>query len=105
MELVIALLAIGVTVAIILYLTRDVYDDKSPLEEYLVGKKESVEVSDVKVTKKPKLPTKPKLLEMTKAQIEEVGREFGIELDKRKTKDNMIEQLKTEFKAAQKVSK
>jgi len=30
---------------------------------------------------------------MTKAKIEELGRELGIELDKRKTKDNMIKDL------------
>ena len=40
-----------------------------------------------------KLPTADELKKMTKAKIEELGRELGIELDKRKTKDNMIKDL------------
>lgn len=96
MELVIAILAIAVTVGIIFYVTRD--KDSSPVEEALVSDTAKVEVSDVKVTEKPKLPTKAKLTAMTKAQIEELGREFNIELDKRKTKDNMIADLKAGHK-------
>jgi len=41
-----------------------------------------------------KLPG-PKALEgMTKAKLEELGREHGVELDKRKTKANMIADLR-----------
>jgi hypothetical protein len=32
-------------------------------------------------------------MKLTKAKIEEVGREFGVELDKRKTKANMVKQF------------
>lgn len=45
-----------------------------------------------------KLPTKSKLQAMKKAAIEELAREFGVELDKRKTKDNMIADLQKEVK-------
>jgi hypothetical protein len=45
-----------------------------------------------------KLPTKSKLSAMKKAELEELGREFGIELDKRKTKDSMIVDLQKEAK-------
>jgi len=45
-----------------------------------------------------KLPTKSKLTAMKKAELEELGREFGVELDKRKTKDNMIADLQKEVK-------
>jgi len=45
-----------------------------------------------------KLPTKSKLSAMKKAELEELGREFGVELDKRKTKDNMIADLQKEVK-------
>ena len=41
-----------------------------------------------------KLPTPAKLKAQTKTQLEELGREFGIELDKRKNKDKMIADLK-----------
>lgn len=51
---------------------------------------------------KAKLPTAAKLKALTKAQLEELGREFGVELDKRKTKDNMIAELKKGTKANQK---
>ena len=41
-----------------------------------------------------KLPTKAQLDKLTKAGLEELGREFGLELDKRKTKANMIVDFK-----------
>ena len=41
-----------------------------------------------------KLPTTKALEGMTKAKLEELGREHGVELDKRKTKANMIADLK-----------
>jgi len=49
-----------------------------------------------------KLPTPAKLKAQTKDQLEELGREFGIELDKRKKKDNMIADLKAGVKSQQK---
>ena len=39
------------------------------------------------------LPSKDDLKKLTKTKLEELGREFNIELDKRKTKANMIEDL------------
>lgn len=45
---------------------------------------------------KPEMPSEAELKKMTKAKIEEVGREFGVELDKRKTKANMIADLKSQ---------
>ena len=51
----------------------------------------------------PKTPAKPKadslpsdsaLNGLTKAKLEELGRDHGVELDKRKTKANMIADLK-----------
>jgi len=56
------------------------------------------EVKEKVAEVKAKLPTAAKLKALTKAQLEELGREFGIELDKRKTKDNMIAELKSEHK-------
>ena len=49
-----------------------------------------------------KVPTPAKLKAQTKAQLEELGREFGIELDKRKNKDKMIADLKAGVKAQSK---
>jgi len=40
-----------------------------------------------------KLPSADELKKLTKAKLEELGREFGVELDKRKTKANMIKEL------------
>ena len=40
---------------------------------------------------------KSELTKMTKAQLETLGREKGIELDKRKTKAKLIEQLYNEL--------
>ena len=39
------------------------------------------------------LPAAEQLKKMNKAQIEEIGRQNGIELDRRKTKSNMITDL------------
>jgi len=56
------------------------------------------EVKEKVAEVKAKLPTAAKLKALTKAQLEDLGREFGIELDKRKTKDKMIADLKSEHK-------
>ena len=44
------------------------------------------------------LPGDADLNKLTKAKLEELGREFGVELDKRKTKANMITDLKAQAK-------
>lgn len=44
------------------------------------------------------LPTANELKKLTKAKLEELGRELGVELDKRKTKDNMIKELQEKAK-------
>jgi|TARA_R110000803_G_scaffold42597_2_gene91217 hypothetical protein len=49
-----------------------------------------------------KLPTPAKLKALTKTALEELGRDFGVELDKRKNKDSMIADLKKGAKAQQK---
>jgi len=46
------------------------------------------------------LPSAAQLKKLTKAKIEELGREVGIELDRRQTKDNMIKELNKEVKKA-----
>jgi hypothetical protein len=45
---------------------------------------------------KPQVPSDAELKKMTKAQIEQVARGLGVELDKRKTKVNMIADLKSQ---------
>lgn len=45
------------------------------------------------ITKKIEIKTKSQLLAMTKDKLEEHGRTIGIELDKRKTKNALVEQL------------
>ena len=44
--------------------------------------------------------TKASLSKLTKAQIEEKGREFGIEVDKRKKKDKLISEVLAASKKA-----
>ena len=67
----------------------DIDDAKKAVDNVVEGVK-----ADVK-----KLPSLAKLKAQTKAQLEELGREFGVELDKRKTKDKMIADLKAGVKA------
>lgn len=59
---------------------------------------EEVKVELDKVTPKPKLPTTKVLEGMTKAKLEETGREYGVELDRRMTKANMIKDLRAKYK-------
>ena len=47
-------------------------------------------------TKAEKPLTKAQLSKMTKAQLETLGREFGIEVDRRKKKDDIVQEV---FKA------
>ena len=70
----------------------DIDDAKKAVDNVVEGVK-----ADVK-----KLPSLAKLKAQTKAQLEELGREFGVELDKRKTKDKMIADLKAGVKAQKK---
>ncbi len=46
-----------------------------------------------------KVPTKTALLKLTKANIEVEAREHGIELDARKTKENMVADFQKQAKA------
>lgn len=43
-------------------------------------------------------PTKEQLAKLTKAQLEERGRELGVELDKRKKKADLVDQLHAALK-------
>lgn len=83
-------------------------------DEAVADLKEEVEEAEVKVdaaveqveeevkTLIDKLPSKSKLLSMTKAQLAEFAQQLGIELDKRKTKEVMIAELKEQHKLANK---
>ena len=51
------------------------------------------EVKTKKPTTKVKRPTKKELSKLTKSSLEAMGREHGIELDKRLTKDKLVNQL------------
>jgi hypothetical protein len=44
--------------------------------------------------------TKASLTKLTKANLEEKGREFGIEVDKRQTKDKIVSQVLAASKKA-----
>ena len=48
--------------------------------------------NEVKPKKKSK-PTKKALSKLTKAELEKMGRQHGIELDRRLTKDKLVAQL------------
>ena len=56
--------------------------------------------SDVIVEKavKAKVKIAKDVAKMTKAKIEEHGRDLGVELDRRMTKSNMIKDLKSKLK-------
>jgi hypothetical protein len=51
--------------------------------------------TSVKVTEIKGVPTDSQINRMTKLQLEELGREFGIELDRRKKKATLVEEIKS----------
>ena len=46
------------------------------------------------------LPTKAQLMKLTKAKIDELAAEVGIELDRRQTKEKMVAELQKQAKKA-----
>jgi len=56
-------------------------------------KKKVVKKVAPKVAKKPKKTTKAELSKLTKVQLEELGRQKGIELDRRLSKAKLVAQL------------
>ena len=95
MELIIIGLALVVGVAYWMYNNHDKVEDIVEEVEDAVDEIED-KIDEVKQKVKDKLddiPTKEELKKLTKAKLEELGRDLGVELDKRKTKDNMIKEL------------
>ena len=66
-----------------------------PAEDIVVAKP-VIKAGIVKQAKKIAFPTTKVLKGLTKVQIEELARNHGIELDRRKTKVNMIADFKKE---------
>ena len=62
----------------------------TPTPEPVVEKPVEVE----KVSEFPQIYTKQDLMKMTKVELEEVGRTYGIELDRRLTHAKLVVQLK-----------
>ena len=95
MELIIIGLALVIGVAWWMYDNHDKVEDIVEDVEDAVDEIED-KIDEVKQKVKDKLddiPTKEELKKLTKAKLEELGRDLGVELDKRKTKDNMIKEL------------
>tara|TARA_B100001057_G_scaffold24256_1_gene22393 strand:+ start:1595 stop:1846 length:252 start_codon:yes stop_codon:yes gene_type:complete len=72
------------------------------------GEKKTLKLSDYVANKKRKVaplilvPSKADMSKMTKAKLEEMGRNHGIELDKRLTKDKLVTQLRKHMNAKNK---
>jgi len=64
-------------------------------------KKKGLKLSDHVAQKKPLLlvPSKADLKKLTKAELEANGRKNGLELDKRLTKDKLVNQLHKHLKS------
>lgn len=74
-----------------------------PVEPIVEPKKAAVakgpkKTVTAKAVSKPAKPTKAALGKLTKAQLEEKGREIGIELDKRKKKADLVDQVYAQLK-------
>tara|TARA_B100000085_G_C18135082_1_gene346946 strand:- start:208 stop:489 length:282 start_codon:yes stop_codon:yes gene_type:complete len=62
-----------------------------------IDNSKSKDINDVilEEIKEPEVPTDSQINRMTKLQLEELGREFGIELDRRKKKATLVEEIKS----------
>ena len=88
-------------VALLIGVAWWMYSNHDKVEEIVEDVEDAVDeieekIDEVKQKVKDKLddiPTKEELKKLTKAKLEELGRDLGVELDKRKTKDNMIKEL------------
>jgi len=89
----IALVVIGVVVAGVAWFTLFRESDDTP-PPAPAAKAEPAAEKKAKQKSVKTLPGDAALKSLTKAGLEELGRDMGIELDKRKTKANMIADLK-----------
>jgi hypothetical protein len=76
----------------VLDVNKDGKVDLDDVQEALEKAEEIVETAEDLVAKYGNLASK------TKAKLEEIGRELGVELDRRKTKANMISELEEVIK-------
>lgn len=99
----IALVVIGVVVAGVAWWMLSDKDDTPEAPAAKPVKPPVKPVSAVKAkSSEPSVKTLPgnaALNKLTKANLEELGRDMGVELDKRQTKANMIADLKMQVKA------
>lgn len=76
-------------------------DQEMDVPDYTASKPKSTKKKATKKTAKKTttdLPSKSKLTAMKKADLEKFGKQFGIDLDRRKTKDNMVKDLQKHVK-------
>ena len=97
MEALFVLGLVGVVV-IVVWLVLDKSSTLVKVEETIEEIEEKIDevVEEIKEDVKEaldSLPTANELKKLTKAKLEELGRDLGVELDKRQTKDNMIKEL------------
>jgi vacuolar-type H+-ATPase subunit E/Vma4 len=80
----------------------DVQEDITEAREAVEEKFEEVidNVEDAVKEALDKLPTKAQLMKLTKAKIDELAKEVGIELDRRQTKEKMVAELQKQAKKA-----
>jgi len=80
----------------------DVQEDITEAREEIEEKFEEVidSVEDAVKEALDNLPTKAQLMKLTKAKIDELAKEVGIELDRRQTKEKMVAELQKQAKKA-----
>jgi fructose-1-phosphate kinase PfkB-like protein len=72
---------------------KSIFSSEKPLVLTNEVKEVKKKIETKPLVVKPSFKNKKELSSMTKAKLEEVGRVYGIELDKRLTKDKLVTQL------------
>jgi type II secretory pathway component PulM len=108
MELIIAAVAVAAIIAAFVFWPR-VSEKIDDVQEDITEAREKVEaaidevIDDVEEAVEKaldKLPTKGQLMKLTKAKIDELAADLGIELDRRQTKEKMVAELQKQAKKA-----
>jgi len=77
----------------------EVEDDRKPVSPRVAALKSDDAVPAKVAPKARPVPTKTTLLKMTKADIAKVAKTFGVDLNIKKTKAEMVKEFQTEMKA------
>ena len=93
---IIGIVVVGLIVAFVVY--KSIFSKDEVVESKPAPKPAPAKAPVKKAPAKPKLPTAAELNKKTKAELELMARENGVELDLRRKKADLVKQARDSFK-------